>query len=194
MGYRIAESASKRRHAVTLISGPTRLKQPRVKKFIPIERASDLLRALKKEIENADCLIMCAAVSDFRARHVIKKKIKRGKALSLELVSNKDILSELTRYKKDKVFVGFSLETEDLIKRSFLKLKNKHLDLIVANRLSSARNPFGDNKLDAYIINKSGDYTQIKGKNKAFIARVLLDKIEKLWYLRYTDACRIRGR
>ena len=156
MGYKIAELASKRRHAVTLISGVVKIKPPKVKKFISVETSSDLLNALKKELKNADSLIMCAAVSDFRLKRAIKKKIKKAKRLSLELISNKDILSEVAKYKKDKLFVGFSLETENLIKRSFLKLKKKHLDLIVANRLTKRHNLFGDNKLDAYIINKSG--------------------------------------
>jgi len=191
MGYKIAEEASKRRHVVTLISGPATIKPPRVKRFISIEKASDLLKALKKEIKNADCLIMCAAVSDFRAKYLIRKKIKKKKTLSLKLVSNKDILSQLSKYKKNKVFVGFSLETEDLLKRSFLKLKNKHLDLIVANRLTKRHNVFGDNRLGAYIIDKSGYIAQIKNKKKDFIARVLLDKIEKLWYLEYTNGRRL---
>ncbi len=194
MGYKIAEIASKRKHTVTLISGATKIKPPKVKKFISVETSSDLLASLKKELKKADSLIMCAAVSDFRPKRTIKKKIKKAKRLQLELISNKDILSEVYRYKKDKLFIGFSLETEDLLKRSFLKLKKKHLDLIVANRLTKRHNLFGDNKLDSYIISKSGDYLEIKHKNKAFIARVLLDKIEKLWYLRYTNGCRARGR
>ncbi len=191
MGYRIAEEASKRRHVVTLISGPTTIRPPRVKRFVSVENSSDLLKALKKEIKNADCLIMCAAVSDFKAKHLIRKKIKKKKTLSLKLVSNKDILSQLSRYKKNKVFAGFSLETEDLVERSFSKLKNKHLDFIVANRLTKRHNIFGDNRLDAYIIDKSGYATQIKRKKKSFIARVLLDKIEKLWYLEYTNGRRL---
>lgn len=184
MGYRLAEAASRRKHPVTLISGDVRIKPPKVKRFISITGADDLLKCLKKEIQAADCLIMCAAVGDFRARRIAKKKIKRQKRISLELRPNKDMLKELSRHKKDKLFIGFSLETEDLFKNSYEKLKAKKLDLIVANRLSKGRTIFGDNRLDVCIIDRYGSRTDIKSKNKAFIAHVLLDKIEKLWYLK----------
>jgi len=184
MGYTVAEVASKRRHVVTLISGPTKLNPPKVKRFISIETADDLLKALKKELKKADCLIMCAAVADFRPGRVQKKKIKRKKGLSLQLIPNKDIIRELSRYKKGKLFIGFSLETGNLIRNSCKKLKAKGLDLIVANQLTKSRNIFGGNTLDASIIDKSGHITQIRQKNKAFLAHVLLDKVEKVWYLR----------
>ncbi|MBU1147042.1 MAG: phosphopantothenoylcysteine decarboxylase [Candidatus Omnitrophica bacterium] len=183
MGYAIAAEASHRKHTVTLISGPTRIKSPKVKRFIPIETAEDLLKALKKEIKSADCLIMCAAVGDFSVRRVASKKIKRKKALSLQLVPNKDILRELSMYKKAKLFVGFSLETENWLKNSSKKLKSKKLDLIVANRLTKRYNPFGDNKLDICIIDKSGHRIYIDNRKKPFISHVLLDKIEQMWYL-----------
>lgn len=184
MGYKIAEIASKRKHVVTLISGPTKLSPPKVKKFISIETASDLLKALKQEVKNADCLIMSAAVGDFSVERVLKQKLKRAKHLSLALAPNKDILKALSKYKKNKLYIGFSLETEDPIQNSHKKLKNKNLDIIVANRLTKRCNVFGDNRLDAHIIDKDGVTRDIKRKSKAFIAHVLLDKIEKLWYLK----------
>ncbi|MDP6686273.1 MAG: phosphopantothenoylcysteine decarboxylase, partial [Candidatus Omnitrophota bacterium] len=88
----------------------------------------------------------------------------------------------LGRLKKDKLFVGFSLETQDLIKNSTKKLKQKNLDFIVATQFIKSRNVFGGNKLDVSIIDKTGKKIALKGKNKAFLAHVLLDKIEKLWY------------
>ena len=77
MGYKIAEEAFKRKHKVTLISGPTNLIPPRVDKLIYIKTADELLKKLKKNIRYADCLVMCAAVSDFRAQKISNKKIKR---------------------------------------------------------------------------------------------------------------------
>lgn len=184
MGYKIAEAASGRGHIVTLISGPTKLSPPKVKKFISIDTADDLLKALKRELKGADCLVMCAAVGDFRPRRVLGKKIKRKKRLVLELVPNKDLLKELSGAKKGRLFVGFSLETEDLVKSSVKKLKNKNLDLIAANRLTKSHNPFGSNKLNIVLIDKSGHRIYINNKSKAYIAQVLLDKVENLWYLR----------
>lgn len=182
MGYKLAELACKRKHVVTLISGPTNLKIPKVKKFIQIETAEELAKALKREIRRADCLIMCAAVSDFKPASVCKKKIKRKKDLDLKLIPNKDILKALHGHKKGKFFIGFSLETESLLGNASLKLKDKGLDLIVANRLDKSHNPFGNNKLDVHIIDKKGNISKIHRRNKAFIAHVLLDKIEDMWY------------
>lgn len=184
MGYKIAEEALKRKHKVTLISGPTNLVPPRVGRFISIETADDLLGALRKNIRQAECLIMCAAVSDFKAQKIFNKKIKRKNKLTITLLPNKDILRELTRYKKLKLFIGFNLETSNLVRNARLKLKVKNLDLIVANSLTKYHNPFGNNKLDVEMISKQGDVTKIKKKSKAFIAHVLLDKIEEMWYLR----------
>ena len=184
MGYKIAECASRRRHRVTLISGPTKLKPPKVKKFISIETANGLLTALKKELKRADCLIMCAAVGDFRAKKPARKKIKRNKGMSLKLVPNKDLLKELAREKRGKLFVGFSLETENIVKNSVKKLKTKNLDLVVVNRLTKSHNPFGDNKLDVCIIGSSGQKITLYNKYKSYISHVLLDKIEQLWYLK----------
>jgi len=182
MGYKIAEEAFRRKHKVTLISGPVKLIPPKVNRFIQIETADDLLKALKKEVKKADCLIMCAAVGDFKARHVVKQKIKRKNDLTIKLVPNKDILFELARYKKRSLFVGFNLETSNLVRDARLKLKEKNLDLIVANSLAKYHNPFGNNKLDVVIIDRFNNIETIKGKNKAFISHVLLDKIEQLWY------------
>ncbi len=187
MGYKIAEVASRRGNAITLISGPTRLKPPKVKRFISIETASDLFRVLKKEIKRADCLVMCAAVADFRREDVPKNKIKRKKALTLRLTPNRDILKALSRHKKSKLFVGFSLETECVVRNARKKIKNKNLDIIVANRLTKSHNPFGDNKLDVCIIEESGHSIYINGKSKTYIAQVLLDKIQRVWYLKRKD-------
>ncbi len=183
MGFTLAEEALKRNHKVILISGPTKLIPPKVNKFISIETAEELLKVLRREIKEADCLFMAAAVGDFRVRQIYKRKLKRQKKISLELLQNKDILSEMSKNQICKLFVGFSLETEDLLKNSYSKLKNKNLDIIVANRLTKEHNPFGNKKLDVCIIDRFKDITWIKSKDKAFIAKVLLDKVEELWYL-----------
>jgi len=184
MGYKIAEEALRRGNKVTLISGPVKMTPPKAHKFISIETAEELLSVLKKEIKKADCLVMCAAVSDFRPKFVFDRKIKKsGKELTIDLVENKDILQELSKFHNHKLFIGFSLETENLLRHTYSKLKRKNLDLIVANSLTKLHNPFDDKNLNVFIIDKFKNFTSLKGKNKAFISYVLLDKIEELWYL-----------
>lgn len=195
MGYKIAQLAFKRNHRVILVSGHTSLTPPKVNKFIPIETADELHKALKKEFEKADCLIMCAAVGDFRVKKASRKKIKRKKRLFLEFLQNRDILGELGRKRSDKLLVGFSLETEDFFKNSHRKLRQKNLDLIVVNRLTKAHNPFGNKELDADLIDRSGRIiAKIRGKKKARVAQVLLDKIERMWYLKRSNRGTYAGR
>lgn len=184
MGYKIAEEALRRKHKVILVSGPTNLTPPKADKNISIETAEELLKALKKDIHCADCLVMCAAVGDFKAQKISNKKIKRKNRLSIILAPNRDILLELERYKKHRLFVGFNLETSNLVRNARLKLKSKNLDIIVGNRLTKYHNPFGNNKLDVDLICKNKRIVKIRDKDKAFIAHVLLDKIEELWYLK----------
>jgi len=184
MGYRIAEEALKRKHKVTLVSGPVDIIPPRACGFISIRTADELLRELKKIIGKTDCLFMCAAVSDFKVSEIATRKIKRDKSINIKLMPNKDILQELEKYHKRKLFIGFSLETENLVKNSYVKLKSKKLDLIVANSLTKSHNPFGNNKLDVTIIDRNRHVFKIRDRNKAFIAHVLLDKIEEMWYLK----------
>ncbi len=186
MGYKIAEEAVRLGHEVILISGPANIRPPKVKRFISIQTADDLLKTLKKYIKKTDCLIMCAAVADFRVKKFSSKKIKRQKRLLIELAANKDILAELAKYKNRNLFIGFNLETSNLVRNAWLKLKAKKLDIIVGNLLTKYHNPFGNKKLDVDIIDRYGCITKIRQKNKGFIAHVLLDKIEELWYLKNT--------
>ncbi len=184
MGYKIAEVALKREHKVTLISGPTNLIPPKADKIIFIKTANELLKKLREKIHHTDCLIMCAAVSDFKPKRLFNRKIKRSKNLTIELIPNKDILQNLSKFHKRNLFVGFSLETENLVKNAYLKLKHKNLDIIVANILTKYRNPFYNNKLDVVIIDRFKNKVSLKAKNKTFISHVLLDKIEEMWYLK----------
>ena len=142
MGYEIAKQALKRRYKVTLISGPTGLKPLPGVKSISVERAIDMKRAVLREFRKADCLIMAAAVSDFRLKRVYSQKIKKKKRLFLELTENPDILKSLPP-KSGRVLVGFSLETGNLLRNARKKLIDKNLDLIIANIIDKRNMPFG---------------------------------------------------
>ena len=93
-GYQIASEAVRRGHKVTLISGPTCLIPPKGAKFIPVVSALGMKRAVDKYFPGSDCLIMSAAVADYRPVTASSRKIKKEKAaLVLKLVRNPDILS-----------------------------------------------------------------------------------------------------
>ncbi|MCU0413069.1 MAG: bifunctional phosphopantothenoylcysteine decarboxylase/phosphopantothenate--cysteine ligase CoaBC [Ignavibacteriaceae bacterium] len=132
MGYAIAKVAYLRGADVTLISGPSSQSIYPEIKLIKVRSASEMERAVKKEIDKSHLLVMSAAVSDFRPIKAASNKIKKetGK-MDLKLDLNPDILSSI-KTKNTKV-IGFALETQNELSNAKKKLKEKHLDLIVLN-------------------------------------------------------------
>jgi len=177
-GYEIAREASRRKCRVVLISGPTFLKPPKGVKFIRVESALDMLRAVKKESAGADYIFMAAAVSDWRPEGYFPRKIKRqglGGQKIIKLIENPDILKELGR-NKSYCLIGFALETEALRANAIRKLKDKDLDIIVANSLRKKSGPFGYSKTDISIIDRLGARKSYKGMVKRELAKIILDK------------------
>lgn len=180
-GYEIARQARRLGHAVTLISGPTGLKAPSGVKFARVESAAEMRRAVLRHFRSSDCLIMAAAVSDWRPAAVAAGKIKKGAAVkSLRLMTSPDILKELGRKKGPRVLVGFALETEGLESNALKKLEDKNLDIIVANKLTSKKTVFGNKKTDIVIIDRLGNTTRLYGKSKGESAKIILDKVLSL--------------
>lgn len=179
-GYEIAREARKRGYKVILVSGPGSLGAPSGIRTIRVESACDMKKAVMKNIRKAGCLIMASAVSDWRVKRPSGGKIKRrGGRISLELIQNPDILKEAAGFKKDRIFVGFALETKGLVKNALKKLKEKKLDFIVANRLGRDRAIFGDNKTDVIIMDSCGAKTRLRRKSKKELAQIVLDKVEE---------------
>lgn len=178
-GYEIAKEAKRRKLSVTLISGPTALKAPPGMKFIPVESTLDMRKAVFAEFQKADCVIMTAAVADWRPRYSAKRKIKKNHRRAIEFIENPDILAEVGARKKERVVAGFALETENLERNALKKLKDKNLDLIIANRLTPKANIFGDIKLDVVTVDKFGNRTRIYNKSKRELAKIILDKVLK---------------
>lgn len=176
-GYDIAREAKRRRCSVTLVSGPSSLKPPCGIKFIKVESTTDMRKAVLDNFSKANCVIMAAAVADWRPKYSAKRKIKKEKRKTIELIENTDILAEIGARKKDKIIVGFALETENLERNALKKLKDKNLDLIAANRLSKKEGVFGDSAINLVTIDRFGNKTRIAGKSKKELAKVILDKI-----------------
>ena len=132
-------------------------------------------RAVLKHSKNADCVIMAAAVCDWKAKKTRDRKIKRREGrIILELENNPDILKELGK-KKRCALVGFALETENLEKNAIKKLRKKNLDIIIANKLSSNK-IFGSNNTDIIIIDRLGQRERFNKMAKKKLAKIILDK------------------
>jgi phosphopantothenoylcysteine decarboxylase/phosphopantothenate--cysteine ligase len=134
MGYAMAKAAWRRGAAVTLVSGPTSLPVPYGVELVWVRSALDMLGEVVKRFPLCDALIMAAAVGDYRAESLAERKIKRAAAaLQVTLTQNPDILKEISALKERQIAIGFAAETHDLIQEASRKLKEKNLDLIVAN-------------------------------------------------------------
>lgn len=177
-GYELAGEAVKRGARVTLVSGPTYLEAPQGVKFIGVESAIEMRRAVLAELEKADYVIMSAAVSDWRPKKASLRKIKRsfGKTI-LKLVENPDILSEICMRKAGRVVAGFALETENLEKNALKKLLGKNADIIVANSLNRRSPAFGENNSNILIIDRLGNKVRVRNRSKRELANIILDKI-----------------
>jgi len=177
-GYEIAKAAIRRGHKVTLISGPTSLIAPKKVKFVPVITALEMRAAVNRFYPSSECLIMTAAVADYRPDAPVGKKIKKTKnQLTVRLKKNPDILLEAGKKKGRRILAGFALETENLIANAKEKLKRKNLDFIVAAPLQGKNDPFGNKKARFVIIDRCGKVKNVAcAKQK--LSNIIIDNAE----------------
>ena len=179
MGYAVAKEAHRRGYPTTLLTGPTALPAPRSVKMVSFTTVHDLDQKLQQLFPKHDCLMMTAAVGDYRVSQVARRKIKRKDRLTLTLVRTPDLLKKIGKKKKKKIIVGFCLETENLMAHAFKKLQNKQCDFMVACFLNKSKNPFGQNMLSVTVIDKKGKKFKTKSSSKTQIAKILLHFLER---------------
>ncbi len=182
MGFALAEEARERGAQVTLVSGPTMLKPPVGVNFHQVDTAEEMYRKVLEEAEEAQVIIKAAAVADFAPVKVHPGKVKKaGAELSIELKRTPDILAELGRRKKPgQILVGFSAETEDLLENSLKKLKEKNLDMIVANDISRKDSGFASDYNQAVIITAKGSREELPLLSKRKLAAEVLERVVRL--------------
>lgn len=181
MGFALAKEASSRGAKITLVSGPTYLLPPQNVRFISTISAEDMRNAILQEFPNSDIFISSAAVSDFRpaTKNISKlKKTNSGAAITLTLEQTPDILKEISAHKQQgQIIVGFAAETENLIENACKKLKEKHLDFIVANDISLPGAGFGSDTNQVTIIDAKGKIDSLPIMTKQLVAETIIDKI-----------------
>ncbi len=175
MGYSIAREFLSAGYEVCLITGPVGIRTPMGAEVVNVTTAREMLRELKKRIRDARCIVMAAAVCDFRPEAVSKEKIKKDRVAAIKVVKNPDILKELGR-SRGLVKVGFALETGLNEENAVKKLKNKSLDLVVLNSAGKGNLPFGETVTDYILIGKNGDRQEVRGAGKRKIAGIIFRK------------------
>ena len=178
MGYALAEAARDRGAKVTLISAPTSLPEPVGVNVIRVCTAEEMRQAVENVTLQADSLIMAAAVADYRPRKRAKDKIKKGKAgLTLELECTPDILGTV---KGDFIKVGFAAESSNVLENARAKLKQKRLDLIVANDITASGSGFGTDTNRVNIMDRKGKIDSLPLLSKREVADRVLDQVAAL--------------
>ena len=180
MAVALAEAAAKRGAEAVLISGPRSVAAPRGARVVDVETADEMRAAIENEWQDADCMVMAAAVCDFKPDTVHGGKLKRASSLDLKLISTEDIVGTLARDKAGKVVVGFALETENEVEAARAKLKKKNLDLIFVNNPRREGCSFGSDSNAGYLIDGNGGVEEIGLMSKAELADRILDSASAL--------------
>jgi phosphopantothenoylcysteine decarboxylase/phosphopantothenate--cysteine ligase len=176
MGYALASAAVKRGGSVTLVSAPTDLPSPAGAQVHQVESAFDMLEACWKRFDETDVLVMAAAVADYMPESYQEKKIKKGQGISeISLKPTPDIVKELAAKKKSQFIVGFAAETEDLEDNARKKMRDKNLDLIIANDIT--KGIFGSDSTSISIIDRQGAVSRYDKISKTEAAEIILDAI-----------------
>jgi len=184
-GYALAQAALDEGAEVTLISTPVSLDAPQGVDLIQVTSAAEMEAAVLKACTKADVLLMAAAVSDFRPTQAAGQKIKKASGMpALDLEPTSDILLSLSKQRlksgSPKVVVGFAAETQNLLANAETKLKSKHLDLIVANDISSPGSGFGADTNQVTLLHSDGRSIPLPLMAKSEVAERVLTEVIKL--------------
>ena len=187
MGIALADEAFFQGNDVVLIS-TVDVKRPY--KVIKVKSAMDMQNAVNEEFENADFIIMAAAVADYRVKNKSEQKMKKtsDSEITLTLVKNPDILKSLCERKKeemlkqvkhDRIIVGFCAESENLLENAREKIQKKGCDFLIANDISRKDIGFSSDYNEVTILNKNGGIKKLERAAKNEIARKILKEINE---------------
>ena len=178
MGYAIAQEARERGAEVVLVSGPTNLNPPKDVKIINIKTNDEMKNEILQYFEWADIVIKSAAVADYKPKEYSEEKIKKGDGdLNLCLTRDNDILKSLGEIKTHQILVGFAAESNNVLENANKKLKNKNLDFIVANDITSSDTGFGSEDNKVVILSKNDEKLELEKMSKKEVASNIFDMI-----------------
>jgi phosphopantothenoylcysteine decarboxylase / phosphopantothenate---cysteine ligase len=193
MGYALAEAALRRGAKVVLVSGPTALKPPSAAETTFVETAQQMRTAVLDRWEQADIIIMAAAVADYHVKNIAQQKIKRNGAMELQLEPNADILADLGSLrqaagKARPMLIGFAAETDNLLENARAKLTRKGVDAIVLNDVSRPEIGFNSDRNEVTIVTASETVT-VPEASKLYVAMKILETVR---HLRSEASVRVR--
>lgn len=181
MGYELAKAAMLRGAEVTLVSGVTMLEKPLFVDFVQVTSAGDMFEAMKARFLDNDIIIKAAAVADYKPKNYNDEKTKKKDGdMSIELDRTQDILKYMGEHRREgQFYCGFSMETQNMLENSRVKLDKKNIDMVVANNLKVAGSGFGTDTNVVTMISKQEEI-ELELLTKEEVAHKILDEILKL--------------
>ncbi len=185
MGYELAKAAMLRGAQVTLVSGVTSLAPVPFVEMVPVVSAQDMFEAMRDRFLDNDIIIKAAAVADYRPAVVAEDKVKKADGeMSIALERTVDILKYMGEHRKEgQFYCGFSMETQNMLENSRVKLDKKNIDMVVANNLKVAGSGFGTDTNIVTMIAREEE-VQLELLSKEEVAHRILDQILKLRKIR----------
>lgn len=181
MGFAVAEEARDRGARVTLVTGPVSLPDPSGVTVQRIETALELRDAVKAAAQDAEIVVMTAAVADYRAAEAAtEKQAKVAGDVTVPLTPNPDILAELGREKGERVLVGFAMETHAGVERAAAKAERKNADFILLNYPTREGTAFGGDDNEVTLVRPDGSHEAWPRLSKREVARRLLDEARRV--------------
>lgn len=184
MGYAIAEAARDRGARVTLISGPVNLPSPENVETVNVRSTREMFEAVMSRLHDVTVFIGSAAVADFRPARRAEQKIKKEgrKTITIELEETEDIIAAVgaAPNRERRIVAGFAAESQSLLEYAERKLREKGLDLIVANDITRADAGFGAETNAATILKRDGSRVELPLQSKRALADRALDEIAEL--------------
>ena len=183
MGFELAKTCLGLGAKVILITGPTHLKlEDERLELIDITSAMEMYNEVISKYKKVDIIICAAAVADYTPKKILDKKIKKESVFkNIVFKKTVDILKYLGENKKNQLIIGFALETDNEIENAIKKIKNKNLDAIVLNKLSSKNKCFQSKKNEIIYIEKNKDPIFHKLKDKKLVSVDIINYILKLY-------------
>jgi phosphopantothenoylcysteine decarboxylase/phosphopantothenate--cysteine ligase len=154
MGYSIARAFTTAGYPTTLISGPTAITAPAETACIQVVSAQQMHDAVHRNIDETDIFISVAAIADYRPDVSQPNKIKKShNTMQITLIRNPDILKSVTSKPNHPFTIGFAAETDNVLEYAKSKLKNKNLDMIIANEVGNGK-AFGQSTNELTVISQ----------------------------------------
>jgi len=173
MGVALAEAALARGAEVILIAAQG-VADVAGCEMVRITTAAEMQAPILARLARTSVVIMAAAVADYRVAEVSPEKLKKRERLTLELVANEDILRRVVKERRpDTIVIGFAAETENLLEEGRRKLREKGVDAIVANDVSSAESGFEVDRNAGVLLTREAEIVLPMGSKREMAERIL---------------------